>query len=651
MRESSSFGVVLLAALVGCSGIHERVVSERSSSDAGAGVGQGGVAVNGGSGVSGGVGNSPSAAGTAPVAGVAAGGAAGGGAPTQACAEQPSTLPLRALSSWEFARSVAALTGTAVAANALPSDVTPDASLAEAMDLSPAGVAALLAEAERQGEAARSGQLLPCPIDEPVDDACATQFVANVVGRAFRRPLTAPEQSRYVDLFKAATGTGDFANGVQVVLEGALLSPLFLFKVYLGDPAQAPNAQHPLSPFELASRLSLALTGAPSDSELRAAADKNDLEPGTGLERNVDRLLALPASREAAVHFISTWLGLKELDKLASPDLPPELLASMRGETERFIDDVMRFTGSLTDLLQSSNSFIDRRLADLYGIHSPQIPEQGFIAVTLDSPRGFGILTQSSTLVHFPNPSRRGRFVRERLLCQPVPEPPPNVDRNITVQPTETRRQAWQAHQADAKCASCHSLIDPIGFGLENFDEVARARTTENGLPIDASGELTEPVDGITAGPFNGPGELADRLAHSARVRECVARAWLSYTLERELLASDDCTVQSLLAAFGTGSPNLQSLMRAIVLSHAFRTSDAAGMAMAPPLSFSAEGPFMPAVARQKAVLDLADAEAQWLTPQVEPAGQQVIASYLDSLRQVEQQLGSQGPVGPGPAP
>jgi hypothetical protein len=218
------------------------------------------------------------------------------------------------------------------------------------------------------------------------------------------------------------------------------------------------------------------------------------------------------------------------------------------------------------------------------------------------------------------------------------------------VQPNETRREAWQAHQANAACAACHSLIDPIGFGLENFDELGRYRTLENGLPIDATGELTGPVEGITTGPFTGPGDLAVRLAHSDSVRDCLSRAWLSYALQRELFPSDDCTVQSLRTAFAPPSPNFHDLMRAIVLSRAFRTKNNSGGPV-PPLVFSAPGPFMPAPARQKVVLDLAIAEAQWLSPQMELDGQQLLASFLDSLRQVEQQLGSQGTPGPGPVP
>jgi hypothetical protein len=519
------------------------------------------------------------------------------------------------LSTWEYRQSVLALTGRA-ASEVQANDPKPLGVFSYGMELVGNKAKQLLNEAERQGLAARDGKLLPCDIAKPVDAVCATAFVDAFVGRAFRRPLSDAERKRYVSLFMQGAGNGDAASGVELVVEAALMSPLFLGKLYLGDGTVSGVA--PLTSFEVAGRLSLLLTGGPPDAELWDLAATDDLLADTGVVPSALRLLRTPSFSAVAQHFHEEWLGMDDMDRFVTADLPQQAVDAMRTETRAFIADVFQGTRGLPELLASS--------AD------PQRPA--------------GLLTQASTLARFNNPTQRGRFVRQRLLCGLIPEPPPQIPKGIEVGADQTRRQAWQQHLTEPSCAACHQLMDPIGFGFENFDELGRYRGVDHGLPVDASGEIVQTDEGNVQ--FVGVGELSTWLSQSPSVGKCMARTWLGYALQRSSDAGDDCAVESLYGAFAAAQLDVGELLVALVKSPRFRTRDGYALPNVPAPTFT-PGPSEPLAARRKLLLDFALAEARWLEGLAPQDDLQVLDQYLTSLRDLEVELSQVQAPGPGP--
>ncbi len=616
----------ILGYVSGCSGITQRTVAEAGAAS---GASSGGSPASGVGGANGGGAGGNGAGGN----GAGGNGAGGNGAGGQlvVCDGGPNPVAVRALSTWEYGRSVVALTGAPVSGT-LPADPQLDAPFAFSMDVSGVTTELLFAEAEKQGTAARDGKLLPCDVAKPVDGECSTKLVEQVVGRAFRRPLLDAELARYVSLFELGSAQGDVANGVALVVEASLISPLFLHKVYLGSGGGSGRSQ--LTGYELASRLSYFLAGAPPDATLSAAAADGDLLTEEGVGAEALRLLDLPTFIDAAQHFHSQWLGLDRLQHVQTAGATPELLASMRIETEHFIAAVFQGTRRLPDLLTSNMGFIDRQLAPIYGL---AVPAKDFDAVQLDPLRYFGLLTLPSTLTQFSNPTQRGLFVRQRLLCGAVPPPPPSIDTTIDISPTETRRMAWQQHRTNPMCGGCHLLMDPIGFGLENWDALGRFRVTDNGLPVDASGELTQTGDDQLEGNFVGAGELAGRLSDSAVVDQCVAKTWLGYALQRPTAEGDDCAVQRALATFSPGR-DIGELCVALAKSDQFRSREGYDVPNVPPPG-SLSGPIDTLLARRKLLLDFSLSETMWLGQVVPQEDRPVFERYAAALRELQIKL------------
>jgi hypothetical protein len=225
----------------------------------------------------------------------------------------------------------------------------------------------------------------------------------------------------------------------------------------------------------------------------------------------------------------------------------------------------------LETLLTSPHSFVNAALSPIYGT---QAADATFAAVDQNPAQRAGVLTQAGILSFTAqpdrtSPTRRGKFVREQLMCQPPPPPPPNVDTNLpAAKPGETARQRYRTHVQDPACASCHTLIDPIGFGFESYDGIGRFRTVDNGAPVDASGEITGSRD--LDGRFVGVPELARKLAGSEQVLGCVTRQWFEFATGREDDAGDAPALRGLAAGFRGG--DLRALMLAIARSDAFRS-------------------------------------------------------------------------------
>jgi hypothetical protein len=367
------------------------------------------------------------------------------------------------------------------------------------------------------------------------------------------------------------------------------VSPHFLFRVesdrdagrmrrgapIQGRDPQDPNKKRPLNDHELAVRLSYFLWSSMPDDELFRLADSGKLHQRDELEQQVRRMLKDPKSQALVQNFGAQWLNLRTLDEI-TPDrkrfttFNDRLRRDMRTETEMFFAAVMREDHGILDFLDARYTFLNERLAKHYGI--PGVQGDAFRRVQLTGNRA-GILTQASILTITSNPTRtspvkRGKWVLENIFDQPPPDPPPNVpeldEKKIAAGNLSLRKQL-EIHRANPVCASCHTTMDAIGFGLENFDAVGRWRDKDGKSPVDASGELPG------GRKFNGPLELVAILKQrKADFAACFAKKMLTFALGRGLEYYDQCAVDQIATAAAKNDYRFSSFVLAVVKSEPF---------------------------------------------------------------------------------
>ncbi len=369
----------------------------------------------------------------------------------------------------------------------------------------------------------------------------------------------------------------NFHTAIGVGLQAILVSPNFLFRVELDPEPNNPDAIRTLNDFELATRLSYFLWSSTPDDELLTLARLGKLHETDTLDRQVRRMLADPKSQALVENFAGQWLQLRNLD-VASPDRGryPEfdeaLRTAMRKETEQFFASILREDGSLLDFIDGNYTFVNERLARHYGIEG--VKGEEYRRVELDPAQRGGVLTQASVLTVTSNPTRtspvkRGKWVLENLLGTPPPPPPANVPELKTdeeAQLTGSLRERMEQHRANPDCAVCHNRMDPLGFGLENYDGIGGWRTKDGAFDIDPSGELP---GGLA---FAGPQELKQILkARQDDFIRCLAEKMLTYALGRGVEYSDRCTVEDLVRAVQDNDYKFSSLILAIVHSDAFQ--------------------------------------------------------------------------------
>jgi hypothetical protein len=405
---------------------------------------------------------------------------------------------------------------------------------------------------------------------------CATRIITSLAERAFRRPVPAAEAGRYTALFRAARGRGEsFEDGVVVALQALLVSPDFLFRLEADRPA-GPAAMAAVSQHELATRLSYFLWASEPDQALRARADGGSLRRPDVLAAEVRRMLHDPRAAALVREFGGQWLQFRALENVKPdvekfPDFDPYLRMSMREETERFFARIVREDRSILDFLDAKYTYMNERLARHYGVAGVTGPEFRLVALT-DPNRG-GVLTHGSVLTVSSystrtSPVLRGKWVLDNLLNAPPPEPPPNVPiiDEAAIGASATQRQQLEAHRANPTCAACHRRMDPLGFGLENFDAVGKWRTRDGSFPVDASGALP---DGRS---FSGPAELTTILSSE---REAFAKAltskMLTYALGRGLEPYDRRTVRMIARKLPDHDYRFSGLVLEIVNSLPFQ--------------------------------------------------------------------------------
>lgn len=407
------------------------------------------------------------------------------------------------------------------------------------------------------------------PCDPHGDGACAQTFAADLGLRVFRRPLQDAERHRYADIAAA--------DGASLALEAMLVSPSFLYRSEIGEP---DGDRFRLTGHEIATSLAYTLTGSTPDDALLAAAGAGELETPAGIEAHARRLLDDPRARDTLGRFAAQWLGVEQIatvDKNAQlfPMMNAPLRASMLEETRRFVEYVaFDGTGRYDELLTADYSFVDARLAALYDMQPPA--GQGLKRAELPADRA-GLLGHASVLGSYAysdqsSPVRRGLFVRRRILCQELPEPPPDAGSVPEIDPDATTRERFDQHSSDPACAGCHVLIDPVGFGFEHFDAVGAFRAEDAGEPVDASGIATA-VGGIDPDDeaFDGVVELGALLATSPEAPACLARQYFRFAHGRLETEDDSCAVEALADAFATADHDLVELFVATLTAGEFR--------------------------------------------------------------------------------
>lgn len=425
--------------------------------------------------------------------------------------------------------------------------------------------------ASSEAYASRKPFLICDPAGGP---ACAERILTALAPRAYRRPATKAEVAELMRVYdKASAAEATPAQSLQFAITAMLVSPNFLFRIER-DPK--PGAIARISDFELASRLSYFLWSSMPDDELTRLAEANRLHVSAVLDEQVARMIANPKARSFAENFAGQWLEIRGLDAVKPdakkfPEWNDALRDAMRTETTMFFQAVLRDDRPIADFIDGKYTFLNELLAKHYGIEGVKGPEFRRVDLT-QNPERSGVLTQASVLTVSSYPVRtsvvrRGKYVLENILGAPPPPPPPDVPQldNDTVGVSASLRQQMEQHRADPVCASCHSRMDVLGFGLENYDAIGRWRTMDGRFPVDASGAF--PSGKSFATPAEMKALLLDNLPDFAR---CLTEKLLTYALGRGIEPDDRLTVREIVRQTAQHDYRFQAMIRAIVHSPAF---------------------------------------------------------------------------------
>lgn len=421
--------------------------------------------------------------------------------------------------------------------------------------------------------------------------ACAQQFARKFGRKAFRRALTSADETQLMNAYDAGASGGTYAEGIEVMIRMALQSPNFLYRLEVGPANNSNQLLIPLNSFEAATRLSYFLWGTGPDDALLDVAAAGKLATKAQIAAKAREMLASPKAKVALTNFMEQWTGVRKLDTLTRnttlfPNYSSALRDAMKREMPAFVDYL--FTKNeltLQQLFTANVAFVSGPLADIYGVARPAGSDTTAKIATPPSEQGrAGFLTQAGFLAVKGHPDQtspvlRGKFVRANLLCDPPPPPPDNVDISVPeLSEGVTARDRASIHlQAGNGCSGCHKRMDPIGLAFEHFDAMGQFRTAEGGQTIDVSGEVLYSQDTALAGAFMGVKPLAQKLAVSSEVQQCVAAQIFRFAAGRYEAEDDACSLNSMQSAFKAANGNLIELMVAMTQTDAFlyRTQEA----------------------------------------------------------------------------
>ena len=539
-------------------------------------VGSGGSG-SGGSGPSAGMGS----AGGPPLAGAAGNGTvqgSGGNAGALVDNGLPGRALVRRLSNSEYDATIVSLLGDKTGyAAAFPTDTVVNgfSNNTDVQDVPPALAEQYMVVSEQIAANAtkNADALLGCKLS--AGETCIQDFITRFGMRAWRRPLTAVEQT---DLLSVYRSSADSTTGVQLLLEAFLVAPSFLYRVEVGVPV-AGQTYRALTSWEIASRLSYFLTGTMPDDLLFSAAQADTLSTADGIASEAKRILATPAARARVAEFFAGWLDLRAVDRLQRdasqfPQWNGQLPALLASETKTFATNVIfDGEGDLKTLLTAPFTYGDPSLASYYG-GTVSSMQNGVARIALPPAQRAGLFTQAAFLATHSkeiatDPVSRGKFVRERLFCQGLPPPPADLMIAAPViTPGTTTRERFAQHESEPLCAGCHKLIDPVGLAFENFDAIGQWREQEQGKPIDVSGELTG-TD--VTGALVGVVPMTAKLAESQEVATCFVRQWFRFAFGRAESDSDDARIGTIAGGFATAQGKVQALMIGLTTTPDFR--------------------------------------------------------------------------------
>jgi len=406
------------------------------------------------------------------------------------------------------------------------------------------------------------------PLDGPV---CAQQFVDEFGRRAFRRPLTAQERVDFMVFFNESPGDADMRAGAELTIQLILQSPQFLYRIELplehdGEPPVAGEVA-PLGSYEVASRLSYFLWSSMPDEELLSAAAEGALASAAQREAQARRMLEDDRAKHAFLHFHEQWFDLDRVDrvsKLPEHNFDDALRSAAKQEALRFVEHVIfDENGTLGDLLTSNRTFVNDRLAEVYGVLPPE--PNTWAEVELDASRRAGFMTQVAFLAGHghplnPSPVLRGVYGLKDVLCWPLGAPPAVAEAMMVPEGSAdmTNRETYAALTAPDECMFCHEIINPVGFAFEHYDTLGRWRDQDNGQPVDASGHFQD-------SSFTGAPEMMSALAGRADVHRCVSRKWLRFAYGGGRVFKDPDILNETEAAFADADFSIIELMVAIV--------------------------------------------------------------------------------------
>ncbi|MEE2638013.1 MAG: DUF1592 domain-containing protein, partial [Acidobacteriota bacterium] len=427
------------------------------------------------------------------------------------------------------------------------------------------------------GDTPSRARIFRCQPQEVADDAsCAREILSTLMRRAYRRPVTDRDLERPFQLYQVARRTDGFDAGIEMGLAAILVSPEFLFRIERAPDTVEDGAPYRVSDLELASRLSFFLWSSLPDDELLAVAERGERQTAAALDREVRRMLADPRARNLVTNFAGQWLHLRNLESITPdmrvfPDFDDNLRQAFRRETEMLFESILREDRSVLDLLRANYTFLNERLAKHYGI--PHVYGSRFRRVEFDEgdTRG-GLLRQGSILLATSYATRtspviRGKWVLDNILGVPPPPPPTDVPEleDTGILRARSMKERMSAHRANPACASCHQLMDPVGFALENYDAVGRWRVAEGGTPIDASATL---FDGTTV---DGVDDLeAALLARPELFATTVTEKLLTFAIGRGVESFDAPAVRAILKDASVDDYQFSSLILAVVKSMPF---------------------------------------------------------------------------------
>ena len=421
-------------------------------------------------------------------------------------------------------------------------------------------------------------KIFTCTPASPREEAaCAKSILGGLARRAYRRPVTDSDTRTLLSFFDAGRKTGTFEDGIERGLQFILAHPEFVFRTESAPAGAKPGEAYRVNDLELASRLAFFLWSTGPDDQLIDVAAQGRLKDPEMLDRQMRRMLADPKSQELVKNFAGQWLGLRTMltstpEGTVYPDFDDNLRQAMRTEAELFFDSIVHEDRSVVDLLTADDTFVNERLAAHYGI--PNVYGTQFRRVklppSLDMRRGLlgkGAIELVTSNSDRTSPVLRGKWVMENMLGTHPPDPPPNVP-PLKPNPTsgeQTLRQRMQEHRSNPACASCHKMMDPIGFAMENFDGVGKWRTTEAGQKIDAADQLWDgtKIDGVAS--------LREALVgYSPQFVRVVTEKLLTYALGRGVDYDDMPTVRAIVREAGKSNYKFSAITLEIIKSAPF---------------------------------------------------------------------------------